>query len=104
MPSQTPHDTSSRATENYTEKLWPNFWGWVIVLGLSAASVLVFIPISPLAGYIAFIVMFLGLTALLVTTTPTIAVTAETLRAGRAQIERKYVGAVSIYSGEEAFE
>lgn len=104
MSSQTPHDPTSPATANYTEKLWPNFWGWVIVLGLSAASVLIFIPISPLAGYIAFFVMLVGLTTLLVATTPTISVTADTVQVGRAQIERKFVGAVSIYSGEAAFE
>ncbi len=104
MPSQSPQNATSPSTANYTEKLWPNFWGWAIVVGLSAATILIFIPISPTAGYVAFFVMLIGLSTLLITTTPTISVTADTLRVGRAQIERQYVGEVSIYSGEAAFE
>jgi hypothetical protein len=104
MSSQSPQNATSPSTANYTEKLWPNFWGWVIVVGLSAAAILIFIPISPAAGYIAFFVMLIALSTLLTATTPTISVTADTLRVGRAQIERQYVGEVSIYSGEAAFE
>lgn len=102
MSSPSPQSATSPATANYTEKLWPNFWGWVIVVGLSAAGILIFIPISPQAGYIAFFVLLLGQTALLVASTPTISVTPETLRVGRAQIEREFVGKVSIYHGDEA--
>ncbi|MFQ4149329.1 DUF3093 domain-containing protein [Arthrobacter sp. LAPM80] len=104
MSSQTPQSATSPSTASYTEKLWPNFWGWVIVVGLSAAAILIFIPISPTAGYVAFFVMLLIQAALLIASTPTIAVTADTLRVGRAQIERQYVGDVSIYYGEEATE
>ncbi len=104
MSSTTPAGATSPASANYTEKLWPNFWGWVIVVGLSAAGILIFIPISPLAGYIAFAVLLLGMSALLIATTPTIAVTPESLRVGRAQIEREFVGEVTIYRGEAATE
>lgn len=92
----------SPAAAVYTEKLWPNFWGWVIVVGLSAAGILIFIPISPLAGYIAFFALLIIQTAILVVSTPTIAVTSDSLQVGRAHIERAYVGEVSIYHGEEA--
>ncbi len=92
----------SPATASYTEKLWPNFWGWVIVLGLSAAGILIFIPISPTAGYVAFSILLIAQAAFLITSTPTISVTSETLQVGRAQIERQYVGAVTIYHGDEA--
>ncbi|WP_315915072.1 DUF3093 domain-containing protein [Arthrobacter sp. lap29] len=102
MSSQSPQSSTYAATANYTEKLWPNFWGWVIVLGLSCAGILIFIPISPTAGFVAFVVLLALQTLVLVTTTPTIAVTPETLQVGRAQIERQFVGEVSVYFGDDA--
>ena len=102
MSSQSPHSAVPPSTANYTEKLWPNFWGWVIVLGLSAAGILIFIPISPAAGYIAFFVLLIGQAVLLIASTPTIAVTADTLQVGRAQIERQHVGEVTYYHGDDA--
>lgn len=102
MSSPSPQSVSQPATPIYTEKLWPNFWGWVIVLGLAGASILIFIPISPLAGGIAFATILVGLSALLISSTPKISVTAQTLQVGRAHIERRYVGKVTAYHGEEA--
>lgn len=102
MSSPTPSSATSPTTAIYTEKLWPNFWGWVIVLGLSAAGILIFIPISPLAGYIAFFVLLILQAAILIGSTPTIRVTADSLQVGRAHIDREFVGDVSIYNGEEA--
>lgn len=104
MSSQSPQSATSPATAIYTEKLWPNFWAWVIVVGLSGAGILIFIPISPLAGGIAFAVLLLGLSAAMIASTPTIAVTADTLQVGRAHIERKFVGDVSVFNGDEATE
>ena len=74
----------------------------MIVLGLSCAGILIFIPISPTAGFVAFAVLLVLQTLVLVTTTPTIAVTPETLQVGRAQIERQFVGEVSVYFGDDA--
>lgn len=74
----------------------------MIVLGLSCAGILIFIPISPTAGFVAFAVLLALQTLVLVTTTPTIAVTPETLQVGRAQIERQFVGEVSVYFGDDA--
>lgn len=74
------------------------------MLGLSAASILIFVPISLTTGFIAFGVVLVGLTAALVASTPTIAVTSESLQVGRAHIERQYVGEVSIFSGDAATE
>ncbi|MDO5754176.1 DUF3093 domain-containing protein [Arthrobacter sp.] len=102
MSSPSPQSATSPSTANYTEKLWPGFWGWVIVVGLSAAGILIFIPISPAAGYIAFFVLLIGQAALLIASTPTIEVTPETLRVGRAQIERQFVGEVTAYHGQDA--
>ena len=74
----------------------------MIVLGLSCAGILIFIPISPTAGFVAFAVLLALQTLVLVTTTPTIAVTPETLQVGRAQIERQFVGEVNVYFGDDA--
>ncbi|RAN73329.1 hypothetical protein B5P43_30755 [Bacillus sp. SRB_336] len=90
------------STATYTEKLWPNLGVWVIVLGLSAAGILILIPISALAGYLAFAGLLVLQTVLLIVWTPTIEVTAETLRVGRAVIEREYVGEVTYYLADDA--
>lgn len=90
------------STTTYTEKLWPSFWVWVIVVGLSAAGILIFIPISEFAGYAAFVGLLVLQTVLLVVWTPKIAVTDSTLQVGRAQIEREFVGKVRAFRGEDA--
>lgn len=86
----------------YTEKLWPGLSAWIIVVGLSAAGILIFIPISPLAGYIAAAILLILQTVLLIMWTPKIEVTATTLQVGRAQISREHVGEVSYYYGDDA--
>lgn len=102
MSSESAVNATPVSTATYTEKLWPNVWLWVIVLGLSAAGILIFIPISPLAGYLAFAGLLALQTVLLVLSTPTIQVTPATLQVGRAVIEREFVGEVTVYHGEEA--
>ncbi|MGA7207230.1 MAG: DUF3093 domain-containing protein [Specibacter sp.] len=102
MSSEPALNATPVSTASYTEKLWPNFWVWIIVLGLSAAGILIFIPISPLAGYLAFAGLLVLQTVMLMVWTPKIEVTATTLQVGRALIEREFVGDVSIYSGDDA--
>ncbi|WP_160666382.1 DUF3093 domain-containing protein [Pseudarthrobacter sp. ATCC 49987] len=97
-----PHSTPSDATVVYNEKLWPNFWIWLVSAGLSGAGILVFAPISMTAGLTAVVVLFAIITVLLVLSTPAITVTGSTLRVGRATIERRFVGAVSEFRGKEA--
>jgi len=90
------------STATYTEKLWPNLWVWVIVVGLSAAGILIFIPISQLAGFLAFAVLLVVQVAVLILWTPTIKVTDTTVQVGRAQIEREFVGKAYGYHGDDA--
>lgn len=97
-----PHSTPSDATVVFNEKLWPNFWIWLVSAGLSGAGILVFAPISMTAGLTAAVVLFAIITVLLVLSTPAITVTGSTLRVGRATIERRFVGAVSEFRGKEA--
>lgn len=100
MPAsnRTPDD----ATVLFSEKLWPSFWIWLVAAGMSAAGILVFAPISMGAGLTAAAVLFVILVVLLVVSTPSIQVTAGTLRVGRATIERRFIGSVAAFSGAEA--
>lgn len=97
-----PNSTPRGATVLYSEKLHPNFWVWLVAAGLSAAGILVFAPISMTAGITAAIVLFTIITVLLVLSTPSITVTADTLQVGRATIERRHLGAVSHFRGKDA--
>jgi hypothetical protein len=86
----------------FEERLWPSFWIWLVAAGISGAVILVFAPIDPVIGYVAAGVVAILLTVLLITSTPRIAVTAGALQVGRAQIERRYIGAVEAFRGEDA--
>jgi hypothetical protein len=66
------------------------------------ASLLVFLPISPIAGVVSAIVMYGAIVVGLIATSPVIEVTDGMLRVGRARIERSYVGAVTAHRGADA--
>ena len=95
-------NNSSDSEVLFTEKLWPTIWIWVVVVGLSGAGILMFSPISTAAGIIAALVLLAIMTTLLVLSTPTITVTSDTLRVGRATIDRRFVGAVEAFRKAEA--
>ncbi|WP_258805641.1 DUF3093 domain-containing protein [Pseudarthrobacter sp. NS4] len=101
-PAPVPDSPSTGGSVLYKEKLWPNAWMWVIAAGVSGAGILVFAPISAAAGYTAAAVLFIIIAVLLVLSTPTILVTEDALTVGRASIERKFVGTVEQFRGEEA--
>jgi hypothetical protein len=101
-PAPVPHQPSTGAPVIYKEKLWPNAWMWIIAAGVSGAGILVFAPISAAAGYTAAAVLFAIIAVLLILSTPSIVVTDDALTVGRATIERKFVGAVQQFRGEEA--
>jgi len=88
----------------YDERLWPNFWVWLIAAGTAAAVVVMLAPISMAAGIIGAVVAAILLTVLLIVSTPRILVTDTMLHVGRAQIERRYVGQVEAFTGEAATE
>jgi len=95
-------NTPSDAAVLYNEKLWPNFWMWLVSAGLSSAGILVFAPISIAAGVTAAVVLFVIIAVLLILSTPSITVTGSTLRVGRATIERRFLGAAEAFRGKEA--
>ncbi len=107
MPESTasvpvPHHSPSGTGVLFTEKLWPSPWIWIVVVGLSAAGILMFAPISITAGIIAALVLFAIMTTMLVLSTPAIVVDRDTVQVGRATIQREFVGAVTAYRKDEA--
>lgn len=97
-----PDDGARDSGVLYSERLWPTPWIWLIVLGISAAGILMFIPISPLVGYSAAALILIIQVVLLLLSTPRIEVTDDSLQVGRAHIERRYVGSVQVYRGDDA--
>jgi hypothetical protein len=88
--------------ESYRERLGPSAWVFLATALVIPASLLVFLPISPIAGVVSAIVMYGAIVVGLIATSPVIEVTDGMLRVGRARIERSYVGAVTAHRGADA--
>jgi hypothetical protein len=86
----------------YRERLWPAWWVFLATALVIPASLLVFLPISQVAGVVVAIVLYGAIVVTLLATTPVIEVTDGMLRVGRAQIERSFVGAVTAHRGTDA--
>lgn len=86
----------------YRERLWPAWWVFLATALVIPASLLVFLPISEVAGVVSAIVLYGGVVVVLLTTAPVIEVTDGMLRVGRARIERSFVGAVTAHRGADA--
>lgn len=87
----------------FQEKLRPAWWIWLVALGLGATAAVAFVPVGLQWGIIAGLIAF-GLIAFgLISSTPTIQVTKDTVRVGRATIEREFVGEVTGYRGSAAY-
>lgn len=86
----------------YRERLWPSPWVFLATALVIPASLLVFLPISTVAGVICAIVLYGAILVTLVLTTPTLEVTADSFAAGRARLPRAVVGSVDSFDGEEA--
>ncbi len=87
----------------YRERLWPSWWVFLATALVIPASLLVFLPISPIAGVVSAIVLYGAIVVVLLATSPAIEVTDGMLRVGRARIERSFVGAVTAHLGADAF-
>ena len=105
VPAEQPgHSPNPEAPDRvlYEEKLRPSLWIWVMALMISGLSILVFVPIGLEIGLGAAVVVFAIIAILLTLSTPRIQVTERSLQVGRAGIERRYVGAVTGYRGDDA--
>jgi hypothetical protein len=78
----------------YRERLWPAPWIFLATALVIPASLLVFLPISTIAGWIVAFVLYGLIVATLLLTTPTVEVADGELRAGRARLPLSVVGGV----------
>ena len=86
----------------YREKLWPSPWIFIIIGLVIPASLLVFAPISLLAGISTAMVLYLGSALLFVLASPTVRVENGVLTAGKARIETTLLGEAIPIDGPEA--
>ena len=86
----------------YRERLWPAWWVFLATGLVIPASLLVFLPISPVAGVAVALVLYGAIVVALLVTTPAIEVDEGMLRVGRARIERSFLGSVSAHTGTDA--
>lgn len=94
----------AESTVLYKEKLWPSTGAWIWPLLLALTAGVAFTPVALGWGILAGAVTFIGLVVVFVLNTPRIIVTNEMVHVGRANIERRFVGEVTGYRGQEAFE
>ncbi len=86
----------------YREKLWPSPWVFLVTALVLPASLLVFAPISLLAGILTGVVLYTGCLVGLAAASPVIEVREGTLTAGPAQIPTSLLGEAVAYSGADA--
>ncbi len=76
----------------YREQLWPTPWAFIAAALVIPASMLVFAPISALAGILVAAGLYLGCVLLLVLASPVVSVRDGILTAGRARISVSMLG------------
>jgi hypothetical protein len=87
---------------SYRERLWPAPWVFIATALVIPASLLVFLPISEIAGVISAAVLYGAIVVILLVTTPVVEVDDQLFRAGRASLPRAVVAGVSASTGSEA--
>ena len=97
MPNADPTESVA-----YRERLWPAAWVFIATALVIPASLLVFLPISLEVGVAVAVGLYAAIVGVLIATTATVEVSGGVLRAGRARIELRHVGAVASYEGAEA--
>jgi hypothetical protein len=86
----------------YHERLWAAPWMFVAWALIIPASLIVFAPINIMIGVVCAIVCYAGCLFGLIIGSPRIELTDEGLQAGRANIERRYLGQAEPFEGSEA--
>lgn len=76
----------------YRERLSPSLWVYLSTALVIPASLLVFLPISPIAGVVSAVVLYGGAVAALVLTAPVISVDDAFITAGRARLPVEFAG------------
>lgn len=97
-------DDPLRDDLRYREKLWPGWWLWVAAVVIGASVSIAFFPVGILYGVIALVIGIALCVAALLATTPTVEVSDDQLRVGRARIGRQHLGRVAAHRGDAARE
>ena len=87
---------------NYRERLWPAAWVFLATALVIPASLLVFLPISTIAGIICAIVLYGAIVVTLLVTTPAVDVDDALFTAGRARLPRTAIATATPFTGQEA--
>jgi hypothetical protein len=93
---------ANESSSVYRERLRPAPWVYLATALVIPASLLVFLPISLVAGIVAAVLLYGAIVAVLLATTATIEVTDDELRAGRARLPRRNIAGATGYRGDEA--
>lgn len=88
----------------YRERVTPPIWGFALTALLIPASMIIFLPIDPIIGWIVAAVLVGGSCLALFLASPTVAVENGMLRAGRANIPVSELGTSSALTPDESKE
>jgi len=86
----------------YRERLWAAPWMFIGSALIIPACIIVFAPINMTVGIVSAVALYAACVFGLVVGSPTIEVTDAELHAGKAHIERRYLGASEAFNGSEA--
>jgi hypothetical protein len=86
----------------YTEKLTPSIGLYVIAALCIPFFTLTFAPFSVVFGLVVGVIVFVGASVAMYLTAPRITVSADSFQAGKAKIDRAFIGAVSAFAGNSA--
>lgn len=87
---------------NFREVLRPAAWMYVAAAMIIPTVILTMAPFNLVLGVVVGIAIYLAIVIAMVFSSPAIVLTDSELRVGPAHIDRKFVGAVSAYSGSHA--
>jgi hypothetical protein len=86
----------------YTEKLTPSIGLYVIAALCIPFFTLTFAPFNVVFGLVVGVIVFVGVSVAMYLTAPRITVTSDSFQAGKAKIDRAFIGAVSAFAGNSA--
>lgn len=86
----------------FRERLWPAPGVFLATALVIPAMIIVFVPIALWVGVAIAIVLYGGIIAVLIATTPTVEVDGEELRAGAARLPRAMIASATSYRGNRA--
>ena len=86
----------------FRERLYAAPWLFVATALIIPATLAIFWPINRTVGIVLAIVLYAVIVAMLVGFSPVIEVTGDEFRAGRASVEREFIGRVEAFSGTAA--